>query len=79
VPRFYFDYRSGEELAVDDTGTVLRDIAQAKAEAITAAGEWVKDKTASGAAAELRLSVRDGSGAPLFVVAASIGIAPVSE
>ena len=79
MPRFYFDYRSGEELAIDDTGTELRDAPQAQAEAIAAAGEWIKDKTASGAAAELSLSVRDGSPAPLFTVTAFVGIIRVTE
>jgi hypothetical protein len=74
MPRFYFDYMSGEELASDDTGTVLSDIAEARAEAIAAAGEWIKDKTASGAAAELSLSVREGSPEPLVIVTASVKI-----
>jgi hypothetical protein len=74
MPRFYFDYYSGGELAVDDTGTVLSDAAEAQAEALAAAGEWIKDKTARGAAAELSLAVRDGSPAPLFVVTASVTI-----
>jgi hypothetical protein len=79
MPRFYFDYRSDGQVAADDTGTVLRDLAQAQAEAIAAAGEWIKDKTASGRGAELSLSVRDGSAAPLFVVTASVGITQVTE
>jgi len=74
MARFYFDYKSGEEVAVDDTGTVLRDVAQAQAEAIAAAGEWIKEKTASGATAELSLSVRNGDPTPLFVVTAAVRI-----
>jgi hypothetical protein len=72
--KFYFDYMSGGELASDDMGTLLRDVAEAQAEALAAAGEWIKDKTAGGAAAELRLSVRDGSPAPIFVVTASVTV-----
>ena len=74
MPRFYFDFMSREELAPDDTGTVLADVAEAQAEAVAAAGEWIKDKTARGAAAELSITVRDGSPAPLFVVTASVRI-----
>jgi hypothetical protein len=72
MPRFYFDFMSREDLAPDDTGTVLADVAEAQAEAVAAAGEWIKDETALGAAAELSLAVRDGSPAPLFVVTASV-------
>ena len=74
MPRFYFDYHSGGELAVDETGTVLTDAAEAQAEALAAAGEWIKDKTASGAAAELSISVRDRRPAPLFVVTACVTV-----
>jgi len=74
MPRFYFDFMSREDLASDDTGTVLADVAEAQAEAVAAAGEWIKDKTASGAAAQLSLAVRDGSPAPLFVVTASVTV-----
>jgi hypothetical protein len=74
MPRFYFDYGSGGEVASDDTGTDLANVADAQAEALAAAGEWIKDRTAAGASAELRLSVRDGNSAPLFVVTACVKI-----
>jgi len=70
--RFYFDYTSDGEVARDDTGTELDGAAAAQAEAIAAAGEWIKDKTAAGATANLCLSVRNGSSAPVFVVTASV-------
>jgi hypothetical protein len=43
VPRFYFDYHSNGEAAKDNVGTVLPNLGAAKAEAATAAAEWIKD------------------------------------
>jgi hypothetical protein len=73
MQRFYFDF------ATDDTGTELRDVAEAQLEAIAAAGEWIKDKTASGTAAELMLSIRDGGTTPIFVVKASVRISQTHD
>jgi hypothetical protein len=73
VPRFYFDYQSNGAAAKDNVGTVLPNLQAAKVEAATAAAEWIKDHV-SAAGTELKLSVRDGKPAPLFVVTASVQI-----
>jgi len=75
VPRFYFDYHSNGDAAKDSVGTVLPNLRAAKAEAATAAAEWMKDHI-SVTGAELKLSVRDGKPAALFVVTASVQIGP---
>ena len=70
MPRFYFDYACLQHSSSDDVGTELPNIEAAKAEAVDAAAEWLKDNAAQ--FIELRLSVRDGGIAPLFVVTARI-------
>ena len=73
MPRFYFDHVTQNGTDIDDVGTVLPNLAAAKAEAAAAASEWMKDYV-SAAGAELKLSVRDGKPGPIFVVAASIKV-----
>jgi hypothetical protein len=75
VPRFFFDYQSKSDASRDDVGTVLPSLQAAKTEAATAAAEWIKDHV-SASGTELKLSVRDGQPAPVFVVTASIQIGP---
>jgi uncharacterized protein DUF6894 len=75
VPRFFFDYQSNGEPSKDDVGTVLPSLQAAKSEAATAAAEWIKDHV-SASGIVLKLSVRDGQPAPLFVVTASVQIGP---
>jgi hypothetical protein len=75
VPRFYFHYHSDSGAAQDSVGTVLPNLQAAKAEAATAAAEWIKDHV-SATGTELKLSVRDGKRAPLFFVTASVQIGP---
>jgi hypothetical protein len=70
VPLFYFDYACLEHSSSDDVGTELPNIEAAKAEAVGAAADWLKDNATQ--FIELRLSVRDGEIAPLFVVTARI-------
>jgi hypothetical protein len=78
MPRFYFDYLvQGQHIETDHVGTVLPDLAAARAEATEAAAEWIMDNT-SAEGAELELSVRDGTPGPIFVVNASIKIVPRS-
>jgi hypothetical protein len=75
MPRFYFDYHhhTPEHTSIDDIGTELPDVSAAKAEAACAAVEWMKDHL-SESETELRLSVRDGAPAPVFVVTASLKV-----
>jgi len=75
VPRFYFDYHSNGDAARDDVGTVLPSLRAAKAEAATAAAEWMRDHV-SESGTELKVSVRNSTPAPVFVVTASVQVGP---
>jgi hypothetical protein len=75
VPRFFFDYQSNGAASRDEVGTILPSLQAAKSEAATAAAEWIRDHV-SALGTELKLSVRDGQPAPVFVVTASIQIGP---
>jgi len=66
VPRFYFDYSSKGRSSSDDVGTELPNVDAAKAEAVGAAAEWLKDNARPNV--ELKLSVRNSGTAALFVV-----------
>jgi hypothetical protein len=73
MAKFYFDYVTPDGTAADDTGTDLPDFDVAKEEAIAAAGEWIKDRSAVGQEADLQIVVRSGKGdPPLLTVKASI-------
>jgi hypothetical protein len=77
MTHFFFDFLSNNNKHEDTEGTVLPDLASAKIEAATAAGEWMKDN-ASEEGAELVITVRDGNPIPLFILNASVRIIPTS-
>jgi hypothetical protein len=80
MPTFYFDYITLDDAALDDSGTELTDDAMARAAAIRAAGEWIKETTARGKEAEVKITVRSGESArPLWTVIASITVVEVPE
>jgi hypothetical protein len=70
VARYYFDFACLEQSSSDDVGTELPTLDAAKAEAVSAAAEWLKDHAIPDI--ELWLSVRNGGALPLFVVKACI-------
>ena len=74
VPRYYFDFQTQRQSrpSCDHIGTELPNLRAAKAEATTTAAEWLKDNAFAGS--QLKLFVRNGPLAPLFVVTASIKV-----
>lgn len=42
MPRYFFNIQDGQDIA-DDTGTVCADAIEARAEAVVAAGEMLRD------------------------------------
>ena len=73
MPLYYFDYNSKQNASTDDVRTELTDLRAAKAEAVCAAADWLKDN-ASEAGAELCVSVRDGQAEPLCTVTALVKV-----
>jgi hypothetical protein len=78
MPRFYFDFQSGDYFAKDRVGTSLPDLPAAQGEAVVAAAEWIKDH-ASTSGTGLRVIVRSSSSTTVFVVNASIKVDPPED
>jgi hypothetical protein len=63
MPRYFFNVRDGANL-IDNDGTVLSDVAEAREQAVVAAGEAIRDMGARFWAGELwEMTVIDESGA----------------
>ncbi|SDF31822.1 hypothetical protein SAMN05216337_105125 [Bradyrhizobium brasilense] len=70
VPRYYFDLKDSKGTAIDEDGTVLRDLDAAQNEAARTLGGMAGDSvaTVSGSGAEqMEIVVRDNDGAVMTV------------
>jgi hypothetical protein len=72
MPRYYFDLRDGEDLAVDEEGMELRDIATVQEEAARSLADMARDAVRSpaymrGQIHRMAIEVRDKTGPVLQV------------
>jgi hypothetical protein len=68
MPRYFFHVADGADLP-DHEGTILADVAMARAEAITTAGALLKDRGATfWGAGEWRMTVVDEAGATVCLL-----------
>jgi hypothetical protein len=66
MPRYYFDMRDGDELAVDEEGLVLSDMRAVQIEAAKSLADMARDAVHSHSTApgmhRMAIEVRDGFG-----------------
>jgi hypothetical protein len=66
MPRYYFDMRDGDELAVDEEGPVLSDLRAVQAEAAKSLADMARDAVHSSFTVcgkhHMAIEVRDGVG-----------------
>jgi hypothetical protein len=65
MPRYFFDLRDGDELAVDEEGLELKTVQAAQAEAAKSLADMARDlvhTTTSSSTHQLAIEVRDGAG-----------------
>ncbi len=62
MPRYFFDYRDGEQLATDSEGTELPDLGTAQAEAVQTLAELARDALPGSRRKSLVMLVRDEAG-----------------
>jgi hypothetical protein len=72
MPRYYFDLRDGDDLAVDEEGMELRDIASVQEEAARSLADMARDAVRSpeymrSQIHRMAIEVRDETGAVLQV------------
>jgi hypothetical protein len=73
MPRYFFDFRSGDAVSTDDDGLDLPDVEAAHGEAIGALADGLRDLIMVGAKDQhFAIEVRDKMGA-VFEVAAVLG------
>jgi hypothetical protein len=73
MPRYFFDFRSGDTVLPDDDGLDLPDVDAAHGEAIGALADGLRDVIMIGAKNQhFAIEVRDDIG-PVFEVAAVLG------
>jgi hypothetical protein len=59
MPRFYFDIRDGQNLVPDEEGLEFDGLEAAKASAIRALTEMIKDALPNGRSRDLAIVIRD--------------------
>ncbi|MGX9429916.1 MULTISPECIES: DUF6894 family protein [Bradyrhizobium] len=65
MPRYYFDMRDGDELAVDEEGLVLSDVRAVQAEAAKSLADMAREAVHGSPVAgkhHMAIEVRDGFG-----------------
>jgi hypothetical protein len=72
MPRYYFDIRDGEYVQKDNEGTVLRGLAEAKAQAVKTLPDIARDEIPYGDQREFVIEIKDENGRPLVTVRLSL-------
>ncbi|MCA6105379.1 DUF6894 family protein [Bradyrhizobium australafricanum] len=74
MPRYYFDLKTGNSVAVDEEGVDLSDLEAAQSEAAQSLGAMARDAAVTGKGTEqMEISVRDDDG-PVMTVRFSYDI-----
>jgi hypothetical protein len=68
MPRFYFHVDDGGHVIPDRDGFVLPDIRAVRAEAISAAGEMIRDLHRALTTSEWRMDVTNAAGQPVLTL-----------
>ena len=71
MPRYFFDLRDGDDLAVDEEGMELRDIQAVQEEAARSLADMARDEVRRHAPVKkhrMAIEVRDDSGRPVLQV-----------
>jgi hypothetical protein len=77
MARFYFNVDDGKELAIDDLGVELADLAAARKEAAIFAGEMLKDGPDDFWDVQgWRMAITDAAGLTLFTIEVGGKVAP---
>ena len=74
MPQYFFDYRDGERVYIDDEGAELASLKKARAEAQRAIGAIAKDEMPDGDTRDFQISIREGEGPVLMVVTLAIRV-----
>jgi hypothetical protein len=74
MPRFYFDVRRDNVIALDQDGVLLPSASAARAEAARTAVDMVKDRLLFEEIADFVIAVRDERGEALFEVQAIVQV-----
>jgi hypothetical protein len=78
MPYFYFDFFHHQQSVPDNVGGELANLDAAKAEAVAASAEWLKDN-ASIAGTEVTVTILDDDRYPLYSVTAAVVVKAIGQ
>jgi hypothetical protein len=74
MPQYFFDYRDGNRVYIDDEGAELASLKDARTEALRAIGGIAKGKMPDGDSRDFQISVRENGGPILMVVSLALRV-----